>query len=196
MKRENIFHIFQKIPTIETERLTLRPMCVGDAQDMFEYARRADVTKYLTWCPHPSLAYTKEYLSYVEGHYAAGDFFDWALVERECGRMIGTCGFTRFHYEYDCAEIGYVINPAFWGRGYATEAVNAVIRFGFQRLELNRIEARFIEGNAASRRVMEKSGMTYEGMGRQNAYIKGEYRNVGTCSILRRDYFSYGADIF
>ena len=122
MKRENVFHIFQKIPTIETERLTLRPMCVSDAQDMFEYARRADVTKYLTWCPHPSLSYTKEYLSYVEGHYAAGDFFDWALVECECGRMIGTCGFTRFHYAYDCAEIGYVINPAFWGRGYANKA--------------------------------------------------------------------------
>ena len=106
--------------------------------------------------------------------------------------MIGTCGFTRFHYEADSAEIGYVIHPSYWGRGIATEAVDAVIRFGFQRLELNRIEARFMEGNTASRRVMEKNGMSFEGMMRQSMYIKGEYRNVGVCSVLRREYYSWG----
>ena len=191
MKKQTVYHIFSHIPQIETDRLILRRMLPTDAEDMHDYAHRSDVTRHLTWNPHPSLMYTREYLGYVSAHYAAGDFFDWAVVERESGRMIGTCGFTRFHCEADCAEIGYVIHPAFWGRGLATEAVGAVIRFGFQRLELNRIEAKFMEGNEASRRVMEKNGMTFEGMLRQSMYIKGEYRNVGICSILRHEYYSW-----
>lgn len=191
MKRQTIYHIFSHIPVLETERLILRRMQPTDANDMFEYAHRGDVTLHLTWDPHPDLLYTREYLGYVSAHYAAGDFFDWAVVDRESGRMIGTCGFTRFHCESDCAEIGYVINPAFWGRGIATEAVGEVIRFGFQRLEVNRIEAKFIEENAASRRVMEKNGMTFEGVMRQSMYIKGKYRNVGVCSILRHEFYSW-----
>jgi len=191
MKRQTVYHIFTRIPTLETDRLILRRMQLSDADDMFEYAHRADVTKHLTWDPHPDIMYTREYLAYVGTHYTAGDFFDWAVVERESGRMIGTCGFTRFHCESDSAEIGYVLNPTYWGRGIATEAVGAVIRFGFQKLELNRIEAKFMEGNEASRRVMEKNGMKFEGIGRQCMYIKGEYRNVGTCAILRRDFYSW-----
>lgn len=191
MRRQTLYHIFTHIPTLETDRLTLRRMLPTDADDMYDYAQRADVTRHLTWEPHPDRMYTREYLAYVSAHYTAGDFFDWAVVERESGRMIGTCGFTRFHCEADCGEIGYVIHPAFWGRGIATEAVRAVIRFGFQKLELNRIEAKFMEGNEASRRVMEKNGMTFEGILRQSMYIKGEYRNVGICSILRRDFYSW-----
>ncbi|MBQ7320786.1 MAG: GNAT family N-acetyltransferase [Clostridia bacterium] len=191
MKKQTIYHIFSHIPQLETERLILRRMLVSDAEDMFDYAHRSDVTRHLTWDPHPDIQYTREYLAYISAHYAAGDFFDWAVIERASGRMIGTCGFTRFHCEADCAEIGYVLHPSFWGRGIATEAVREVIRFGFQRLEVNRIEAKFMEGNEASRRVMEKNGMTFEGMLRQSMYIKGDYRNVGICSILRSEYFSW-----
>ena len=195
MKRQTVYHIFSNIPRLETDRLLLRALCLSDAEDMYDYAHRADVTKHLTWDPHPNIAYTREYLAYISAHYRAGDFFDWALVDRESERMIGTCGFTRFHYEADSAEIGYVIHPAYWGRGIATEAVEAVIRFGFQRLELNRIEARFMEGNTASRRVMEKNGMIFEGILRQSMYIKGDYRNVGVCSLLRREYYSWNGNI-
>ena len=191
MKRQTVYHIFSHIPQIETDRLILRRMLPADAADMYDYAHRSDVTRYLTWEPHPNLTYTREYLAYVNAHYTAGDFFDWAVVDRESGRMIGTCGFTRFHCEADCAEIGYVIHPAFWGRGIATEAVGAVIRFGFQRLELNRIEAKFMAENDASRRVMEKNGMKFEGIMRQCMYIKGTYRDVGVCSVLRREYYSW-----
>ena len=70
-----------------------------------------------------------------------------------------------------------------------------MIRFWFQRLEINRIEARFMEGNTASRRVMEKNGMIFEGILRQSMYIKGDYRNVGVCSLLRREYYSWNGNI-
>lgn len=188
MKREAVYKLFSNIPELRTERLTLRKLLVRDADDMFEYAKRADVTKYLTWSPHPNRGYTKEYLEYVATRYAAGEFYDWAVVEGKSGRMIGTCGFTRFDFPSNCAEVGYVLNPECWGNEYAPEALGAVIGFGFDNLQLNRVEARHIEGNVSSRRVMEKVGMLYEGTLRRALCIRGEYRNVCVCSILRSEY--------
>lgn len=188
MKRELIYKIFSRIPEIETERLVLRKMKPSDSEAMFDYAKRSDVTKYLTWYPHKSENYTRQYLEYISRHYAIGDFYDWAVVDKESKKMIGTCGFTRFNFQSDSAEIGYVLNPDFWGREIALEAAKAVIRFGFERLSLNRIEAKFLPGNNASRRVMEKLGMTYEGTSRESMLIKGRYRDVSTCSILRSEY--------
>lgn len=190
MKKATLYRIFSNIPELETERLLLRKMSQSDAEDMFEYAKEADLTKYLTWYPHPSLEYTKEYLGYIVTRYKAGDFFDWAVTLKETGKMIGSCGFTRFDTANDSAELGYVINPDYKGRGIATEALLAVLQFGFESLLLNRAESKFIEGNDASRRVMEKAGMRYEGMGRQSMKIKGEYKNIGVCGILRDEFFS------
>lgn len=184
MRRELIYKTFSNIPMLETDRLILRKMLVRDAEDMYDYARRADVTRYLTWSPHPSVAYTREYLEYVATRYSMGEFFDWALEERSSGRMIGTCGFTRFDYQADCGEVGYVLNPAVWGHGYATEALRAVMNFGFTRLKLHRIEARYIDGNTASRHVMERVGMAHEGILRGAMLIKHEYRDIGVCAVV------------
>ena len=187
MKCETVYKVFSAIPELHTERLLLRKMAVGDCYDMYEYASSAAVTRYLTWSPHPDLDYTKEYLQYIGNHYKLGDFYDWAVILKEENKMIGTCGFTRFHMHHNAAEIGYVINPAYRGRGIADEAVLAVMKFGFERLGLNRIEAKYIMGNEASRRVMEKVGMTFEGVRRGEMLIKGEYRDIGVCSILRSE---------
>ena len=170
----------------------LRGLRVADSYDMYEYAHRADVTRYLTWQPHPNREYTKEYLEYILTRYRAGEFFDWAVIWHEDGepsdKMIGTCGFTRFDYSNNSAEIGYVINPEFRGRGIAGEAARRVIRFGFDELGLNRIEAKYMDGNVASRKVMEKIGMKYEGTMRGSLKIGGEYRDVGVCAMLYEEY--------
>ena len=189
VKREEVYKIFSELPELSTERLLLRKMKVGDSFDMFEYACREDVTEFLLWKPHPSLAYTREYLQFVATHYEIGDFFDWAIIWREQEKMIGTCGFTRFDYNNNVGEIGYVINPIYRGIGVADEAVREVMRFGFERLKLNRIEAKFMEGNTASKRVMEKTGMTFEGFHRKAMRIKGKYETIGICSILRDEFF-------
>ena len=102
--------------------------------------------------------------------------------------MVGTCGFTSFSCPNDSAEIGYVFNPYYQGRGVATEAVRRVLTFGVEELGLHRIEARFIEGNTASRRLMERVGMTFEGYARESMRIKGRYRTIGTCAILRHEF--------
>ena len=188
MKREAVYRVFADMPILHTERLVLRRMLLDDTDDMFEYSRLPEVTKYLLWSPHPDKTYTFEYLSYLDNRYKTGDFFDWAIIHKELNKMIGTCGFTRFDFRHDCGEIGYVINPAFQGQGIATEAVARVIRFGFENLGLNRVECKFLPENSASRRVMEKNGMILEGVRRQGMLIKGEYRDVAVCSILKEDF--------
>lgn len=176
------------LPRLETPRLILRPMERSDAADLFEYAGRRDTSRYLLWSPHPSLEYTRSYLTMIGRFYRKGQFFDWAVVEKESRKMIGTCGFTRIAEQHKLGEIGYVLNPAFHGRGYATEAVGAVIAFGFETLELNRIEGRYMVENTPSRRVMERCGLTFEGIQRQSMMVKGRFRDIGLCSLLREEY--------
>jgi len=185
MKKETVYKTFSHMPTLTTERLILRPMRQSDAEDMNRYARREDVTEFLLWSPHPSLSYTREYLRYIESRYVLGDFYDWAVIEKASGRMIGTCGFTTIDTANNSAEIGYVLNPEYHGNGYGTEAAERVVRFGFEILFLHRIEARFMKGNEASRHVMEKLGMRFEGYRHDAMLVKGSYRTIGTCSVLR-----------
>lgn len=176
------------LPCIETRRLLLRQMERSDADDMYDYARRQDTSRYLLWSPHPSLAYTRSYLTMIGRFYRKGQFFDWAVIEKVSGRMIGTCGFTRLSEQHHVGEIGYVLNPDYHGRGYATEAVRAVIDYGFGVLDLNRIEGRYMAENIPSRRVMERCGLTFEGIQREVMLVKGRYRDIGICALLKEEY--------
>ena len=192
MNKDLLKYIFKHMPTLECENIILRPMRVSDAEDMYDYAKRPDLTRYLLWSPHPSVAYSKEFLKFVVKRYRAGDFFDWGVEEKSSGRMIGTCGFTSIDLENGVGEIGYVINPDFSGRGYATEAARAVIEYGFGELSLHRIQCRFMKGNDASLRVAEKLGMTFEGYIRDLMYVKGAHKTIGYCSLMH-DEFNYKA---
>ena len=188
MRKESLFKIFAKMPIIETERLRLRPMRVSDAPDMFDYARRPEVTRYLLWSPHPNIEYTKEYLEYLGGRYRLGMHHEWAVVLKESERMIGTCGFANIDCPHNCGELGYVLHPDYHGKGLITEAAQAVLEVGFSTLALNRIEVRFMAENAASRRVSEKLGMQFEGVRRSSMLIKGAYRDIAYAAILAKDY--------
>jgi len=185
MTKSRRLNIFKRIPTLRTERLTLRRLYPSDYRDMYEYSCLPEVTEYLLWYPHENPDQTYRYLETLQSGYKHGEFYDWAVVLTETGKMIGTCGFTSFDHEHGRAEVGYVLNPRFWGCGIATEAVSAAIAFAFAELEINRVEAHFIEGNDRSLRVMEKCGMTFEGIFRQYMLIKGFYRNIGICALTR-----------
>ena len=185
MTKGKTLKTFKKMPTLRTERLTLRKMSVYDSSDMYDYARRATVTKYLLWQEHESEQQTYDYLCYVADAYKRGDYFDWAVTLTDSGKMIGTCGFTSFDFEHGRVEVGYVLNPDFWGQGIATEAVSAVTEFAFEELGANRVEIHFIEGNNARLRVAQKCGMTLEGYLKQYMLIKGEYKNIGIAAVTR-----------
>ena len=190
MTKSRLLRTFQHIPTLVTPRLTLRKLSPADDRDMFEYASQPLVTQYLLWYPHEDVGQTRRYLEALQTSYKHGEFYDWALVHTDTGKMIGTCGYTSFDHEHRRAEVGYVLNPLYWGKGFAREAVLAVTEFAFRELDMNRVEAHFIEGNARSRRVMERCGMTHEGMLQQYMFIKGDYRNIGICAVTR-DRFGY-----
>ena len=176
--------IFRHIPTLHTERLLLRRIERRDVDDIFEYSHNPETSKFLLWYPHEKKSDTVYYYKAVDKRYKSGEFFDWAIIERSSGKMIGTCGFTSINERDEKAEVGYVINPFYWGRGYATEALLRVIEFGFSDLRLERIEAKYIIGNDASRRVMEKCGMTYEGTLVHSIKAKGRFFDVGVCALV------------
>ncbi len=188
MEKDEILKIFKNPPILECDRIILRKMDRSFADDMFEYASNPAVTKYLTWDVHPNRRFSYNYLGYVNSRYRTGEFFDWAITMRDSGKMIGTCGFTRFNFSSYSAEIGFVLNPKYWGYSIAPEASRRVIRFGFDTLELHRIEARYMENNIQRRRVMEKSGMTFEGIYRDMMLVRGQFVSVGVCSILRSEF--------
>lgn len=185
----NIFtKLFDRSPRIETERLVLRCMKVSDAADMYEYACLDKVTEYLLWAPHDSIDFTKNYLKQVETAYKRGDFYDFGVVLKSNGKFIGTCGFANLDNANFKGEVGYVLNPEYWGKSIACEALEAVLRLGFDRMGLNRIEARYMIGNERSRRVMEKCGMSFEGVARQSMFVKNNFCDIGVCAILSKDY--------
>jgi len=187
---KQILFFMDSNPVLNGDRIVMRKITKTDAQDMYDYACDPEVTRYLLWQPHESLSYTKRYLDEVMRQYKAHNFFDFAIVCKEDGRMIGTCGFTRLDPVNHSAEIGYVLSPAYWGRGIASEAVEIILRFAFCNLGVHRVEARYMPGNAASRRVMEKKGMVFEGVERDAIYVKGVYQDVGKCAILRSEYLA------
>lgn len=188
MNKDILTKHFKKIPTLQTPRLTLRRIKLSDVEDMYEYSHLASVTEYLTWYEHPDMLYTHRYLELIRKQYSHGEFFDWALVLKDGGKMIGTCGFTSFDLSNNSAEVGYVLNPEYHGCGYATEALRCVLAHGFMALNLHRIQARFIDGNEPSRRVMERCGMRLEGTSPSSMYIKEEYKTIHTYAMLSDEY--------
>ncbi len=192
LTKGNIIKIFSKIPTLKTKRLTLRRLLPTDFKDMFEYSCLPEVTKFLLWHPHTDSNQTYRYLENVQAYYRHGEFYDWAIILNENNKMIGTCGYTSIDIENLRAEIGYVLNPEYWGMGIAAEAVLAVEEFAFYELGINRIEAHFIEGNERSLKVMQKCQMKFEGYLRQYMKIKGEYKNIGICSVTRDSFCTGG----
>ncbi|MHC1694648.1 MAG: GNAT family N-acetyltransferase [Eubacteriales bacterium] len=187
-KDSDVLKVFANIPQLETQRLRLRKIALSDSEDMFEYASDPELTRYLTWTPHVSLAHTMDYLKYVERQYELGKFYDWGLELKEEGKFIGTCGFTSISLSENKGEIGYVLNKRYWGCGLVPEAVRKVLDFGFYRLKLEKIEARFMDGNTASCRVMQKCGMKYESTLHKSMYVKGEMKNIHVFSIDKNEF--------
>lgn len=148
-------------------------------------------SRSVLWETHRSVEDSERFLRLAEDGYARGDFGGWGVVRKEDGAFVGTCGLDAgYAPEHARAELGYVLSREYWGKGLMPEAVRAVICFGFERAELNRVEARCIVENTASARVMEKAGMTCEGTLREREFIKGSYRDIKLYSILRREFIA------
>ena len=180
--------IFADLKTLETSRLVLRKLKVEDAQDMFEYCSDEEMTPFLTWDAHKTIDDSMVFIQKTIEKYKKSQVGEWGIVLKETGKLVGTCGFLWWMPECGRVELAYAIARSLWGKGLMTEAVSEVIRFGFDKMELNRIEARAIPENIASIRVMQKIGMTKEGLHREQMIMHGKFVDLSSYAILKRDY--------
>lgn len=174
---------FNDLPVIGTERLLLRRLEMGDAEDIFEWVSDPQVTTYLFWRAHQSIEDSRDFIAWVTDD----DFACWGVVLTESGKVIGNCFLHNVRFEHRRAEIAFNIGRKYWGKGYATEVAQAIIQFGFEDWRLNRIEGTCMVENRASARVMEKVGMTLEGVLRKHVYVRGQFRDMQLYSILRSE---------
>jgi ribosomal-protein-alanine N-acetyltransferase len=175
------------IPTLETERLRLRPFTLDDEAAVFALVSDPEIARFVRFEAHRDIAETRAFLELVLECYGRGDPFAWAIVRRDDERLIGSCGFVSQGGERKSAEIGYWLGKPYWGKGYAVEAAQALVRFGFEQMNLERVEAKCFVENRAGQRVIEKLGMKLEGTDRSEM-IKGEYPELRLYAVARQDW--------
>jgi ribosomal-protein-alanine N-acetyltransferase len=174
-------------PTLMTDRLVLRPFAPADASAVQELAGERDIAYNTALIPHPYPEGAAE--AWIETHaeaYEAGRQVVFAITLRDTGELVGSVGLTLVP-EHRHAEMGYWIGKPFWGRGYATEAAQRVVRFGFVELDLHRVQAHCFARNGASRRVLEKAGLRYEGRRRGYVLKWDEFLDVDQFGLLADD---------
>ena len=175
-------------PTIETERLTLRPFTLDDASDVQRLAGDRDIASTTAKIPHPyEDGMAEEWIGTHQERFDRGELVNFAVTHREQGFLIGTIGLV-INKQDESAEMGYWVGKPYWNRGYCTEAAQAVLKYGFKILGLNRIHANHMTRNPASGRVMQKIGMKHEGHLRQHAKKWGKFEDIEAYGILRSEY--------
>lgn len=162
-------------------------MTMADATDIFAYSRDPEVSRHVLWDAHRSIHDSRAYLRYILRQYRQNDPSSWGMELKETGRLIGTIGYMWWNHENRSAEVGYSLSRVYWNQGLMTEALAEVIAFGFDDMQLHRIEAQHETVNPASGRVMEKVGMRKEGVLRGRLYNKGRFVDVALYAILRTD---------
>ncbi len=172
-----------------TDRLLLRGFEESDFAAVHRYASDLEVVRYMDFGPNSE----EDTWSFIQRALASQQAeprkrFGLAVVLKSEGRLIGTCGIYVSASKDHEAEIGYVLARDFWGRGYGTEAVGALISFGFEQLGLHRIVSTCRPENVASSRVMEKSGMRREGYLREARWQKGEWHDSLLYAILESEW--------
>ena len=175
--------------SIETSRLILRRAIREDADAMFRnWASDPEVTKYLTWPAHGSIAVSEMVIGRWLQEYENDSCYQWMIVLKKLGEPIGSISVVRQNDRVEEAEIGYCIGSRWWHMGIMTEALTAVIEYLFAEVGMNRVAARHDPNNPHSGGVMRKCGMKYEGTNRAC-----DRNNQGICdaaqySILRGEW--------
>lgn len=188
-QESNMHKVFGNLPTFETERLKIRLFKEQDVDDLYEYCSDEDVTRYLPFETYTNRQQAVDRINYcLEGYKKIEAPILWAIEYTQDKKLVGGIDFVKWDEANKVAEIGYVLNPKYWNRGIMTEALRTILKFGFEKMELNRIEICCDERNVASARVMEKNSLKYEGMFRQKRFQKGEFVNIKYYSILKEEY--------
>lgn len=179
--------IFDKELVLESDRLRLRPVRAEDADDIFEIFSDKEVMKYYDILPLGDRNEAVELCGRFIKHFEDRSMMRWSIVEKESGRVIGTCGFFCFCDDDSKAELGYELRRELWGKGYMPEAISLIMRFIYENTDINRIES-FVEiPNTASQKLLKKLGFRKEGTLRQYERCRGELIDITIWGYIRGD---------
>lgn len=183
---EPINPIFESFPEIETERLLLRELLPEDAPAIFRLFSSPLVTRYYDLDNYEEMAQALELIDFFDESFELERSIRWGIERKRDGAVMGTCGYVwlrRFR-----GEIGYDLHPDYWRNHYMTEALDAILEFGFNEFELNRIEALTMLDNVASGALLRKLGFQEEGILRQHDFFKGHFHDMRLFSLLREEF--------
>lgn len=170
---------------IKTERLLLRRFARGDAAAAYEnFGSDPLVGRYISFIPCATMQSAERFIAmHLQKYGSDPDFYGWAIDLN--GTVIGSAGLFNIDDGADSCELGYSIGSRWWGKGYATEAATAIVKFAFDQMGAHRVFASHHAGNTASGRVLQKIGMQFEGTmrdGQRNP--DGSYSDLKLYAIL------------
>lgn len=178
------------IPVLKSERLTLRPFKLSDAQLVTEMASDYDLYRTTLNLPHPyTLSDAEVWIASHEKHLHENGFYTWAIEVTDTGTLVGCLSLGQNltqHY----AEVGYWIGKEHWNKGYGTESTKLAIDFGFKAISVNKVIGRYFAVNPASGKIMAKSGMTFEGILKDSIYKDGTFHDIGFFGQLRSEWLA------
>ncbi|UOQ86903.1 GNAT family N-acetyltransferase [Gracilibacillus salinarum] len=177
-------------PIIETNRLILRRLALTDVQSVFDHWLSDErVADNRINAAHKKVSETMERMEKIVGQYGNKDFCYWGIMLKDSRELIGEIDLYQFDNATENCEVSYSIGPKWWNQGYGTEALKAVVEFGFCHMNIHKISAAHNIDNPASGKMMSNAGMEREGVIRhmiRNA--KSQYKDCAICGILQEDY--------
>ncbi len=175
-----------EFPVLETERLTFIEITKDSTTDIFDIFSNDNVTKYYNCYPFKLKEEALKVIDLLKERFKTGTGIRWGITLRNNKNIIGTIGFNR--YQSNAVGIlGYDLNEDYWKQGIISEAINKVIKYGFNKLHIHRIEAEVVPDNIASIKVLEKNAFTKEGTLRDKGFWKNEHHTLILYSKLRTD---------
>jgi len=177
-----------KFPNINTKRLFLREINLNDARTLFQYWSDDEVTKYLNIDSFINIGQALNMIRLLKSLFPRKEGIRWVIVRKEDNAVIGTCGFNSWVKKSSRGEIGYELGRTYWGNGYASEALSEIIEYGFNVMELNRIEAFTVPEAVRSINLLKKFGFKKEGILREYGYWNNQYWDENIYSLLKKDW--------
>lgn len=175
-------------PTLETERLILREIIKEDTEGIFACFSNDDVTRYYGQETLQNLEQAENFIEFFQKNYHDKRGIRWAIERKEDKGIIGTIGFNAWLPKHKRAEIGYELHPNHWRKGYTSEAVLAVLTYGFDVMELTRIGAVVFKENEASQNLLTKIGFQEEGILKKYMYQNGVAHDTYVYSLLKANH--------
>lgn len=175
---------FHPFPVLETERLLLRRVTTDDVNEVFELRSNPETMKFI---PRPLVKNNEEALEHIamiEEKIETNIGINWGITLKGNPKLLGIIGYYRMQPENYRSEIGYILLPEFHGKGIITEAVNTLIKYGFNDLKLHSIEAVIDPENYASEKVLQKCGFVKEAHLKECGFYDGKFIDSVIYSLL------------